>query len=73
MHKRITEVIYQQIYIIYNARIKAEISRSLNIHKLKNGVKKVKRVSGHLRCSNIYDDINLQIGECRTGTKSVRK
>ena len=35
MNKRITEVIYQQIYKIYNERIKAEISRSLNIQKLK--------------------------------------
>jgi len=34
----------------------------------------VKRVSGHLRCSNIYDVMyKLWTGECRTRAKSVRK
>ena len=37
-------------------------------------VAEVKRVSGHLRRSNIYDEMHtLQIGECRAGAKSVRK
>ena len=37
-------------------------------------IAEVKRVSGHLRCSNIYDDMHkLFNGEFRTEAKSVRK
>ena len=37
-------------------------------------ITEVKRVSGHLRCSNNYMiSINHKICECRTGAKSVRK
>ena len=44
----------------------------LNIHEAK--IAEIKQFPGHLRCSNIYDDMHkLWIGECLTGAKSVPK